>query len=221
MNNYVYFNHSRLFGADYRRWSSCCVISLSMVQELHSFVLKPPSIPASEQLTSLVEDHTNLASKAALIRLKIMLYRASGAVIYCIAFISLFLRAPTLPKVISPTAVIRFHKLSRVTPDLCVMGALKNTSSAAGKGIWVSAGCLCCFLGVSQDGFKDIFGTQHDCSIKEEGCRTCSFSSLSLQSLFTFVLLLSPCLVNENFLLRCSVTSPWGQGFVVLPPQNW
>lgn len=97
-----------------------------MVRELHSFVLKPPSIPASEQLMSLVEDHTNLASKAALISLKIMLYRASGAVIYCITVISLFLRATTLPKVISPTAVIRFHKLSRVTPDLWVTGALKK-----------------------------------------------------------------------------------------------
>lgn len=106
-----------------------------MVQELHSFVLKPPSIPASEQLTSLVEDHTNLASKTALIRLKVMLYRASGGVTYCTTIISLFLRAATLPKVISPTAVIRFHKLSRVTPDLCMMGALKNTPSAAGKGI--------------------------------------------------------------------------------------
>lgn len=96
-----------------------------MVQELHSFVLKPPSTPAPEQLTSLVEDHTNLASKAALIRLKAMLYRASGAVIYCTTLVPPFLRATTLPKVISPTAVIRFHKLSRVTPDLCVMGALK------------------------------------------------------------------------------------------------
>lgn len=89
-----------------------------MVQGLHSSVLKPPSRAASEQLTSLVEDHTNLASKAALISLKVMLYRASGAVIYCTTVVPLFLRGTALPKVISPTAVIRFHKLSRVTPDL-------------------------------------------------------------------------------------------------------
>lgn len=123
MDNCVYLNHSKLFGADWR-WSSCCVSLLSMVQELHSFVLKPPSTPASQQLTSLVEDHTDLASKAALIRLKAMLYRASGAVFTALQSFLSSLEPQLCPKSYHLLLWSDFTRQAEL-PQICAWWALK------------------------------------------------------------------------------------------------